>query len=173
MQITVTNVDKVPGFIHRGATHVVTLLHSRERNQLFLPKEFNRENWLFLDMDDVISEKAEAAPKKEQVERLLSWTNKLPSDAHLVIHCHAGVSRSTAAALAVKVQELGVDRLKEAVDWLLEARPQACPNPVITKFADELLGAKGELHAAAEEVANNKLLSLYGGNLTSRNNLKE
>lgn len=173
MQITVTNVDKVPGFIHRGATHVLSLLHSRERNLLFLPREFKRENWLFLDMDDVISEKAEAAPKKEQVERLLSWTNKLPSDAHLVIHCHAGVSRSTAVALAVKVQELGVDRLKEAVDWLLEARPQACPNPVITKFADELLGAKGELHAAAEEVANNKLLSLYGGTLTSRNNLRE
>ena len=173
MQITVTNVDKVPGFIHRGATHVISLLHSRERNMLFLPKSFKRENWLFLDMDDVISEQADAAPQKEQVERLLSWTKKLPSDAHLVIHCHAGVSRSTAAALAVKVQELGVDRLREAVDWLLEARPQACPNPVITKFADELLGAKGELHAAAEEVANNKLLSLYGGNLTSRNNLKE
>lgn len=173
MQITVTNVDKVPGWIHRGATHVVTLLHSRERNQLFLPSKFNRENWLFLDMDDVISEKAEAAPKKEQVERLLEWTNKLPSDAHLVIHCYAGVSRSTAAALAVKVQELGVDRVSEAINWLLEARPQACPNPVITKFADELLNAKGELHAAAEEVANNKLLSLYGGTLTSRNYMKE
>lgn len=173
MKITVTNVDKVPGFIHLGATHLVSLLHSRERNLLFLPKEFKRENWLFLDMDDVISEKAEAAPKKEQVERLLEWTNKLPADAHLVIHCHAGVSRSTAAALAVKVQELGVDKVKEAIDWLLEARPQACPNPVITKFADELLGAKGELHAAAEEVANNKLLSLYGGNLTSRNHMKE
>lgn len=173
MQLTVTNVDKVPGWLHRGATHVISLLHSRERNLLFLPKSFKRENWLFLDMDDVISETAEAAPKLEQVERLLEWAKKLPSDAHLVVHCHAGVSRSTAAALAIKVQELGVDRVPEAIDWLLEARPQACPNPVITKFADELLGAKGELHAAAEEVANNKLLSLYGGNLTSRNNLKE
>ena len=128
---------------------------------------------IFLDMDDVISETADAAPQKEQVVQLLDWVNKLPTDAHLVIHCYAGVSRSTAAALAVKVQELGVDRLKDAIDWLLENRPIACPNPVITKFADDLLGAKGELHAAAEEVANNKLLSLYGGNLTSRNNLKE
>ncbi len=124
-------------------------------------------------MDDVIHETADAAPKKEQVEFLLQWVNKLPTDAHLVIHCYAGVSRSTAAALAVKVQELGVSQVKEAIDWLLEIRPQACPNPVITKFADELLNAKGELHAAAEEVANNKLLSLYGGNLTSRNYMKE
>lgn len=172
MHITITNVDKVPGWIHRGATHVLTLLHSRERNELFLPSKFNRENWLFLDMDDVISEDADAAPKREQVIKLLDWAKELPADSHLVVHCHAGVSRSTAAALAIKVQELGVDRLKDAIDWLLEARPQACPNPVITKHADEILGAKGELHAAAEEVASAKLLSLYGGKL-NRNNMKD
>lgn len=174
MQITVTNVDKVPAMIlFKGATHVVSLLHSREFNDLRMPRAFNKSNWLRMDMDDVISHDAFAAPKKEQVKELLEWANKLPVDAHLVIHCYAGVSRSTAAALAVKVQELGTDRLKDAINWLLETRPQACPNPVITKFADELLGANGELHAAAEEVANNKLLSLYGGKLTSRNYMKE
>jgi predicted protein tyrosine phosphatase len=172
MQVSVTNVDKVPGFIHRGATHVVSLLHSKERNQLFMPKSFKRENWLFLEMDDVIHESADCAPKKEQVERLLDWAKRLPDDAHLVVHCYAGISRSTAAALAIKVQELGVDKVGEAINWLLEIRPQACPNPVITKFADELLNAKGELHAAAEEVANAKLLWLYGGSLT-RNHMKE
>ena len=173
MQVTVSNVDKVPGHIHRGATHVISLLHSSERNLLFMPKSFKRENWLFLEMDDVISEDATFAPQKEQVGRLLAWAKKLPSDAHLVVHCFAGVSRSTAAALAIKVQELGVDQVDEAIKWLLEERPQACPNPVITKHADELLGANGKLHSAAEEVANNKLLSLYGGNLKSRNNLIE
>lgn len=173
MQVTVTNVDKVPGWIHRGATHVITLLHSSERNHLFMPKDFKRENWLFLEMDDVVSPTADFAPKVDQVKRLLEWAKKLPNDAHLVVHCHAGVSRSTAAALAIKVQELGVNKIDEAVNWLLEARPQACPNPVITSIADDLLGANGELHAAAEEVANNKLLSLYGGRLASRNRLKE
>ena len=172
MQVSVTNVDKVPGFIHSGATHVISLLHSKERNQLFMPKDFKRENWLFLEMDDVIHENADCAPKKAQVERLLDWTKRLPDDAHLVVHCYAGISRSTAAALAIKVQEIGVDKVNEAINWLLEIRPQACPNPVITKFADELLNAKGELHAAAEEVANAKLLWLYGGSLT-RNHMKE
>ena len=150
---------------------MVTMLRRQELNELKMPRAFNKDNWLFLDMDDVISETADAAPQREQVVQLLDWVKKLPDDAHLVIHCYAGVSRSTAAALAVKVQELGVDRIKDAIDWLLENRPVACPNPVITKFADELLGANGELHAAAEEVANAKLLRLYGGSLTSRNNL--
>jgi predicted protein tyrosine phosphatase len=174
MKVTISNVDKVPGLIHRGdVTHVLSLLHSSERNYLFMPKSFKRENWLFLEMDDVISESAEFAPQKDQVVQLLDWAKKLPGDAHLVVHCFAGISRSTAAALAIKVQELGVDQVDEAINWLLEIRPQACPNPVITKHADELLGANGKLHEAAEEVANSKLLSLYGGRLTSRNNMKQ
>lgn len=174
MQLTVCNIGQVPATIlFKGATHVVTMLRRQELNELKMPRAFNKDNWLFLDMDDVISETADAAPQREQVVQLLDWVKKLPDDAHLVIHCYAGVSRSTAAALAVKVQELGVDRIKDAIDWLLENRPVACPNPVITKFADELLGANGELHAAAEEVANAKLLRLYGGSLTSRNNLTQ
>ena len=146
MQVTVCNIGQVPSMIlFKGATHVVTMLRRPELRELKMPRAFNKDNWLFLDMDDVINETADEAPQKEQVVQLLDWVKKLPTDAHLVIHCYAGVSRSTAA----------------------------CPNPVITKFADELLGANGELHAAAEEVANNKLLSLYGGNLTSRNRMKE
>lgn len=174
MQVTVCNIGQVPSMIlFKGATHVVTMLRRPELRELKMPRAFNKDNWLFLDMDDVINETADEAPQKEQVVQLLDWVKKLPTDAHLVIHCYAGVSRSTAAALAVKVQELGVNRIKDAIAWLVENRPVACPNPVITKFADELLGANGELHAAAEEVANNKLLSLYGGNLTSRNRMKE
>lgn len=174
MQLTVCNIGQVPSMIlFRGATHVVTMLRGQERNELKMPRAFNKENWLFLDMDDVINEDAAQAPQKEQVKQLLEWVKKIPDDAHLVIHCYAGVSRSTAAALAVKVQELGVDRIKDAIDWLVENRPVACPNPVITKFADELLGANGELHSAAEEVANAKLLRLYGGRLASRNNLTQ
>jgi predicted protein tyrosine phosphatase len=174
MQLTVCNIGQVPSMIlFKGATHVVTMLRRQELRELKMPRSFNKDNWLFLDMDDVINEDADLAPQKEQVVQLLEWVKLLPKDAHLVIHCYAGVSRSTAAALAVKVQELGVDHVKDAIDWLLENRPVACPNPVITKFADELLNAKGELHAAAEEVANNKLLSLYGGNLTSRNHIRE
>lgn len=175
MKITVSDVDQVPGWIHKGATHVITLLHSSERSTLVLPKSFDRTNWLWLEMDDVISSTADSAPQTEQVERLLDWAKKLPDDAHLLVHCYAGISRSTAAALAIKVQEIGVDKVPEAIDWLLEIRPQACPNPVITSIADDLLNAKGELHAAAEEVANKKLLWLYGGKFgfPNRNNMKE
>lgn len=136
-----------------------------------LPRDFNRDNWLFLDMDDVIDEEAEFAPSFDQVRQLLEWGKSLPKDAKLLVHCRAGVSRSTSAALALMVQNLGVHRVDQAIEWLVDHRPIACPNPVISKHADRLLGAGGELFAKAERVANAKLLKLYGENDGPRNNI--
>lgn len=162
MELTVCSIEKVPAMIlFRGATHVLSLLRGPERNELKMPRAFNKENWLFLDMDDVVNADAECAPTKEQVAQILAWGRALPSDAKVVVHCYAGVSRSTAAALSIKVQQLGVDRIDEAVKWLVQVRPVCCPNPVITRFADELLGANGKLHEVAEAVANKHLIKLW------------
>lgn len=175
MEIFISSVEKVPGMIHlHGITHVLSLLRGRERNELFLPRVFNRDNWLFLDMDDVINEDAEFAPTLDQVKRILEWGKSLPHDAKVLVHCRAGVSRSTAAALALMVQKLGVHRIDQAVEWLVDHRPVACPNPVISKHADRLLGAGGELYLKAERVANAKLLKLYGeSDFDGRNNLSQ
>ena len=69
-------------------------------------------------------------------------------------------SRSSAAALALIVQYHGVDKIDEGIQLLLEVRPFACPNPLITLFADEQLGCNGELHEKAEKVANAKIIAL-------------
>lgn len=163
MELFICGIEKVPGMIHRhGISHVLSLLRGRERNDLVLPPDFDRNNWLLLDMDDVISEQAEFAPRPEQVKQFLDWGKQLPSDARVLVHCRAGVSRSTSAALALMVQDIGVHRIDHAIEWLVDHRPIACPNPVISKHADRLLGAGGELFAKAERVANDKLLQLYG-----------
>lgn len=178
MDIFVSNVGKVPSMIHHhGITHVLTLLRGREINELVLPKRFDRSNWLHIDMDDVIHADAMFAPSMEQVDKLIKWGLAIPEGGKLLVHCYAGVSRSTAAALSIKVAREGVDRIPECVSWLVEHRPIACPNPLITKHADALLEADGRLHRTAEEVASAKLLKLYGGNLELvnriRNNIRE
>lgn len=178
MDIFICGVGKVPGMMHsHGITHVLSLLHSRERNELVLPRSFDHNNWLFLDMDDVINEDADFAPKLDQVRQILEWGKSLPKDARVLVHCLAGVSRSTSAALALMVQEMGVHKIDQAIEWLVDHRSIACPNPVISKHADQLLGAGGELFAKAERVANAKLLRLYGGSAEIvagiRNNLSQ
>ena len=161
MEIMVTPVSHVYGAVMwRGATHVISLLVNEERPTVKLPPGFNKASHLFLDMDDVIDADAVAAPTRQQVQRILDWAKNLPQDSKLLIHCFAGVSRSTAAALAIKVQELGVDRIDDAILWLTHIRPQACPNPIIIKYADEILGANGKLLKKSEDFANAKLIKM-------------
>lgn len=174
MEIYISNLHDVPNMIHmHDITHVLTLLRGKEANQLVLPSTFNRKNWLFLDMDDVINQQAEMAPTIEQVQEILNWSKNLPTSSKLLVHCYAGVSRSTAAALSIKVQQLGINRIQDAINWLVDHRPIACPNPLITKYADNLLNANGKLHSAAEKVAGAKLFKIYGNRIENRNHLKE
>ena len=49
-----------------------------------------------------------------------------------------------------------------SVEALLNVRPEACPNPVISMHADELLGLDGRLFEASEMVANKHMLDKYG-----------
>ena len=178
MDFFVSSLSKVTQSMYEhDITHVISLLRGDEMEEVLLPPRFNRTNWLRLDMDDVIDHNDKHAPKLNQIIYILDWTNKLPKDSNVLVHCHAGISRSTAVALMLKVRELGVDRIPDAVKWLVDHRPIACPNPVITDYADQLLGANGKLFDAAETVAKSKLLSLYGDSDyivdTLRNHIRE
>lgn len=69
---------------------------------------------------------------------------------HLLIHCYAGISRSTAAAFAITTQAVGVEHAEDALAFVLQIRPEAFPNPLIVRHADRLLDGKGKLIAALE-----------------------
>lgn len=93
-----------------------------------------------------------ARPTRAHVERILAFGRALPDGARLLVHCMAGISRSTAAALALLVQELSLGRADGAAERLLELRPEAHPNLLIAAHADELLGAGGAVLAAARRI---------------------
>ena len=70
----------------------------------------------------------------------------------MVVHCYAGISRSTAAAFA-SVCALNPRRDEFAVAQALrEASPTAYPNPRIVALADDLLGRDGRMTAAVEAI---------------------
>lgn len=143
-----------------GATHVLSLMDPGKRP--FLHPKTPTSNWLLLHCEDQIEATAPHSPTRDQVQRLLDWAQQLPRDSVVLCHCEAGISRSTAAALAILVQHHGADKIQECVNMLLDVRPEACPNPIITQLADDILGCGGELHASAEQVANARLLKNFG-----------
>jgi len=73
-------------------------------------------------------------------------------EAPIVIHCLAGISRSTAAAFATlcMYNEPGLER--DIARDMRRRGPHVQPNPLITKHVDDLLGRGGRMVAAVEEL---------------------
>jgi predicted protein tyrosine phosphatase len=68
----------------------------------------------------------------------------------LFIHCHGGVSRSTATTYTALVRRDGVARIDESFAALLRLTNKPWPNRTIVRHADELLGAGGRMLAALD-----------------------
>lgn len=136
-------------------THILSLLEPGVKP--FLHPKFDRTNWRIFFCDDVTDSRMLNAPTIEIVQHILNWGRNLPADANVLVHCEAGMSRSPAAALLLLVQERGLDKIQECIDYLMEIRPIAMPNSLIVKYGDMLLGANNALYEASEELIQRQL----------------
>lgn len=99
----------------------------------------------FEDVDDDTLGVQVATP--DQVGEALAFARAQVGRTPLV-HCYHGVGRSAAVALAILADRAGPGGEQAAMDQLLALRPQATPNLVVVKLADELLRRGGALVAA-------------------------
>jgi predicted protein tyrosine phosphatase len=116
---------------------------------------FGPHHRLALRFHDIIEPRPDClAPKRADVERLLAFGRELTRapDPHLLIHCHAGVSRSTASAALILAQASPDRPARVVFDAITAIRPRAWPNLRILEFGDALLGRNGEIVAAAAAV---------------------
>ena len=92
------------------------------------------------------------APDAQHVERLIEFALHWGGRGPMVVHCWAGISRSTAAAFAALcainpgvAEELIARRLREA-------SPTAYPNRLMIRLADVALGRGGRMVQAIEAI---------------------
>src|ERR1700747_302973 len=134
-----------------GVTHVLSILGPNSPD----PPEFAAfppHRRLILRFHDVIElQSDQIAPTREDVERLLAFGREASEtpEAHLLVHCRAGVSRSTAAAVLILMQANPEWPASAAHDAVAAIRPRAWPNLLILELGDALLGRNGEIVAAA------------------------
>lgn len=86
------------------------------------------------------------------VSRIFNWVrqNKITSDHRVLVHCHAGISRSSAVAWLLLVDQ-GVEPL-QAFQTLLKARPRIWPNTSVMLIGDKLMQKQGGLIRLAQKV---------------------
>jgi predicted protein tyrosine phosphatase len=134
-----------------GARHIVTLLRLTDRVER--PSHIAPENHLVLAVDD-IAEPMEGytAPGQEHVERLIDFVGTWDRAAPMVVHCFAGISRSTAGAY-VAACALNPQRDEQQIAWeIRRASRTAQPNPRIVSIADRLLKRDGRMVRAVETI---------------------
>lgn len=151
-RVTVCGIEELTGFAAAGVTHVLSILDPGcpEPSGFGAYGEHQR---LELRFHDVIEEAgAEIAPSPRDIARILAFGRDLldePADVgHLLVHCHAGISRSTAALTMLLAQANPQRPATEAVAAVAAIRFKAWPNLRMIEIADEMLERGGELTAA-------------------------
>jgi predicted protein tyrosine phosphatase len=92
------------------------------------------------------------APQAGDATRLVNFIKDWQRDAPMVIHCWAGISRSTASAFtALCVLRPQADEMELAQE-LRNASPSATPNRLITAQVDQLLQRRGRMLKAVEAI---------------------
>jgi predicted protein tyrosine phosphatase len=133
------------------ARHIVTLLRLVDRVQR--PRHILEENHLILPMDDIVSPlDGYTVPAEEHVQRLVTFVKGWDRSTPMVIHCFAGISRSTGAAF-VAACTLNPERDEEEIARAIrKASRTAQPNARIVSIADRLLKRDGRMVRAIESI---------------------
>lgn len=104
---------------------------------------FNHKDHLYVPMDDTANLTWDGAPTIDMARRILDWAQPRVADDHgILVHCYAGMSRSTASAIGICALAGMTD--EDAWDHVYASRPDAdrsfIPNPLLLSHFDKLLG---------------------------------
>jgi predicted protein tyrosine phosphatase len=170
--LTICGLEELDQHSERAVTHVLSIVDPDCPDPEAF-RSYDSHHRTILRFHDVIEPyDGFVPPEIGHVEAVLSFGESLGRGAsqreaagHLLVHCHAGISRST-AAMAMLLAQTYPDQEEDAIfDRLVGIRPQAWPNSRMIGFADRLLSRNGRLDAA--------LARLYARQLAARPDLEE
>ena len=149
IDLTICGVRELPEQEGKRWTHVVSIwdvsflydVACREQVKQVAP----RAKLHFTFFEDVDDPGNPDAPRLHDVKRILDFTNDLPTEAKVLVHCRAGVSRSTATAYAILCQHTSLGMEMENLLHIETLRDLVMPNRLIIQHADQILKREGAM----------------------------
>jgi predicted protein tyrosine phosphatase len=132
-----------------GASHLVTLLHTPVKR----PRSIAAERHLFIGIADIVGPiRGMTEPAERHVHQLLAFVGAWDRTKPMVMHCFAGISRSTAGAFIALCHLLPDRPEAEVAQRLRDASPVASPNPRMVELADRIMGRDGRMVEAVNAI---------------------
>jgi predicted protein tyrosine phosphatase len=151
LNITIAGLDELEKLEGEPYTRVISIcdadLKAERGYEVQLRRFFPGASFSFAYFDDVEFAR-EGAPDRNAVYRILLFSQGFTLNDRILIHCRAGISRSTAIACAIACQHSPPGEEKAAVDHIRSIRSLMMPNFLIIKLADEILQREGKLVTA-------------------------
>jgi predicted protein tyrosine phosphatase len=140
-----------------GASHILTVM--AKVDQVQRPESVLPANHLKVAMDDITEQiDGFVAPCDSHIEQVLNFVRGWDRSAPMVVHCYAGISRSTASAFAA-VCALNPHRDEMSIARQIRAAsPIASPNRLIVTLADRALGRDGRMLRALDEMGPGQMM---------------
>lgn len=132
-------------------SHLVTLINGE--TLIDTPPSIGRDRHLRLSMNDICEpHDGLVVPCEDHVGELIQFARDWDQQAPLLIHCWAGISRSTAAAF-ISLCALNPETDERSLARALRgASPTATPNRRLVALADNVLSRQGRMTAAVEQI---------------------
>jgi predicted protein tyrosine phosphatase len=151
-KIHVCSLSKIADVVEEsGASHLVTLINDSTPVQR--PLSIPAERHLFLAMNDITEAMdGMVLPSDKHVHDYLKFIEDWDRDRPMVVHCFAGISRSTAAAFIAGCALNPDADEQELAQQIRDASPTATPNARLVRVADDVMGRGGRMTRAVARI---------------------
>ncbi|RUP17652.1 protein-tyrosine-phosphatase [Methylobacterium sp.] len=149
---TVCGLEELAGHGARGVSHVLSLLDPGTSEPAAFTAYGAHARTTLRFHDCLGPGEGLVPPEPEHVAAILDFGRSLDGAGHLLVHCHYGLSRSTAALLTLFAQAEPDAPAAALVERLHALREPAWPNARMIGFADAMLDRDGELSAAVRRL---------------------
>jgi len=140
----------------KAPSHLISLLDPH--SMIETPEGIESDRHLKLGMNDVATpDPGFSAPAEQHIRDLIQFARNWDTVSPMLIHCWAGISRSTAAALIVMSARNASNSEHDLAQLLRDRAPHAHPNRLMIDIADRLMEREGRLIDAVEKMGSGAL----------------